>query len=180
MAEAAVLREGEIDPAVKRYWLTNSVVFCVLTGVLIPAIPIVLIVGSLLIDRWLANLACTLTERHLVIRRGVLNHVESTIPLARITDPQMYQGPLMRLFGLQGFRVETAGQSSGATGYLVNIVGLLDAADFRRAVLEQRDRLEDRDRSSSPPASGEADLTAVVTEIRDVLRRIEAGLERRD
>lgn len=180
MTGSEVLREGEIDPAVKRYWLTNATVFCLLTGVLIPAIPLVLIFGSLLIDRWLANLRCTLTERHLVIRKGVLDRVESTIPLARITDLQMYQGPLMRLFGLHGFRVETAGQSSGATGYLVNIVGLVTAADFRRAVLEQRDALEDGERGGRAEHPEQTDLAALAREIRDVLVRIEAGLARRD
>ncbi|MEE4300269.1 MAG: PH domain-containing protein [Pseudomonadales bacterium] len=180
MARNEVLCEGEIDRAVKRYWLTNGTIVCVLTGVLIPLIPIYLIVGSLLIDRWLANLRCTLTTRHLEIRKGVLNRVESTIPLARITDLQLYQGPLMRLFGLQGFRVETAGQSSGATGYLVNIVGLKAAADFREAVLDQRDRLEAQAPANAPEDGSQQDMMSLGREIRDALLRIEAGLTRRD
>lgn len=180
MAGSEVLREGEIDRAVKRYWLTIGTIFCVLTGVLIPVIPVYLIVGSLLIDRWLAKLRCTLTERHLVLRKGILNRVESTIPLARITDVQLYQGPLMRFFDLQGFRVETAGQSSAVGGYLVNIVGLVRTEDFREAVLAQRDRLEEPARASADRAPEDDDVTAIAREIRDALLRIEAGLQRRD
>ena len=76
------------------------------------------------------------------MHKGVLTKVESTIPLTKITDLQMHQGPIMP-FGLKAFRVETAGQSSGAGGHLVDMVGIIDPEDFRAAVLAQRERLED-------------------------------------
>lgn len=171
-----VLLEGTIDPAVKRYWLWSAPIVFGLTIVLIPLIPVYLIVGSFLIDRWIAHLACTLTERHLIIKKGVLNKVESTIPLARITDLQLFQGPIMRLFGIHGFRVETAGQSAGPGAALVNMVGIVDTHGFREAVLTQRDRIEAGEHAAPrPPAEGD-DLAALAVEIRDALLRIEARL----
>lgn len=171
-----VLLEGTIDPAVKRYWLWSAPIVFGMTIVLIPLIPIYLIVGSLVIDRWLAHLSCTLSERHLVIRKGVLNKLESTIPLARITDLQLFQGPIMRLFGIHGFRVETAGQSAGPGAALVNMVGIVDTHGFREAVLTQRDRIEAGEHTAARPAPTDDDLAGLAVEIRDALLRIEARL----
>ncbi len=171
-----VLLEGAIDPAVKKYWLWSGPLVFGLTIVLIPLIPFYLIIGSLLIDRWLANLSCTLTERHLVIKKGVLNKVESTIPLARITDLQLFQGPFMRLFGVHGFRVETAGQSVGPGAALVNMVGIVDTHGFREAVLTQRDRIEAGEGAAPVAPEADGDLERLAREIRDTLLRIEARL----
>jgi putative membrane protein len=113
MAKANILREGEIDRAVKKYWLFATPIVLAFTIVGIPLIPIYLIIASFFVDRYLDNIECTLTERSLIIKKGILNKVESTVPLEKITDLQMFQGPIMRHFGIKGFRVETAGQSSG-------------------------------------------------------------------
>ena len=70
--------------------------------------PVVMLITLLVMDRYLDRLSCTLTERTLEIRKGLLNRVESTVPLEKITDLQMFQGPIMRMLGLHGFRLETA------------------------------------------------------------------------
>lgn len=179
MAAPTVLRKGEFDKKVKTYWLWATPIVFACTIVLIPIIPIYLIIASFFVDRYLANLHCTLTERTLVIKKGILNKVESTIPLEKITDLQMYQGPIMRYLGIKGFRVETAGQSSGPGGHLVNMVGIIDTDGFREAVLAQRDAIDDRKAAGHPAAAPQAapdDLTEIARDIRDTLARIEHKL----
>lgn len=185
MAQPDVLLEGEFDPKVKTYWLLAPCIVFACTVVLIPIIPVYFIIGMLFVDRWLSALHCTLTTRNLVIKKGIFNRVESTVPLEKITDLQMYQGPIMRAMGLKGFRLETAGQSSGA-GHLINMVGIKDTDAFREAVLDQRDR-QQRHESPTAPATvaepresaGSDELIAVAREIRDSLTRIESALARR-
>lgn len=187
MAQTDVLLEGEFDPKVKTYWLLSPCVAFACSVVLIPVIPIYFLIGMLFVDRWLSSLHCTLTTRNLVIRKGIFNRVESTVPLEKITDLQMYQGPIMRAMGLKGFRVETAGQSSGA-GHLINMVGIVNTDAFREAVLEQRDRQQRHESPTAPatthavdPAAGPGagELIAVAKEIRDSLSRIEAAIGKR-
>lgn len=152
------------------------------TIVLIPAIPVVLLITFLVMDKYLDRLSCTLTERTLEIRKGLLNRVESTVPLEKITDLQMFQGPIMRMLGLQGFKLETAGQSSGPGGSLVNMIGIVDTPGFRGAVLAQRDRMAESGGKRRPAASetGETiDEAAVLVEIRDALLRIERKFDER-
>jgi putative membrane protein len=131
-------------------------------------------------------MSCTLTERTLEIRKGWINRVESTIPLEKITDLQMIQGPIMRAMGLHGFKVETAGQSSGPGASLVSLVGIVDAPGFREAVLDQRDAMAEgrgrAARASEPAAAGQpigGDAVAVLSDIRASLHRIEKSLEHR-
>lgn len=182
-AEPRVLLRGEFNPKVKSYWLLQPTVAFACSIVLIPLIPVYLIIANMFVSRWLAAMECRLTERSLIIKKGVFNRVESTIPLEKITDLQMYQGPIMRYLGLKGFKVETAGQSAGPGAALVNVVGLVDTDGFRDAVLERRDELADGPATKRgaaadrgvPSAGGDA-LLAVVAEIRDSLRRIEERL----
>ncbi len=185
MNEPQVLREAAFDPKVKKYWVWGTVLPLTVFVVTIPLAIIYFLIASLFIDRYLKNLSCTLTERTLEIKKGILNKTESTIPLEKITDLQLFQGPMMRYFGLHGFKVETAGQSSGAGGSLVRIVGIVDTKAFRKAVLNQRDRLHDgagRSGTSTAPMPPEGQhpdegTQTVLHDISTTLKRIEEHLK---
>ena len=86
---------------------------------------------------YLRRISARLTTQALEVRKGVFFRSEATIPLNRITDVRLHDGPLMRHYGLRGLKVETAGQS-GDTGSEGNIIGVIDAVEFRNAVLRQR------------------------------------------
>jgi len=185
VTEPVILRDAEFDPKVKKYWIWSPVLLFTILIVTIPIAILYYFIASFFIDRYLENLSCTLTERTLDIRKGIFNKTESTIPLEKITDLQLFQGPIMRYFGLHGFKVETAGQSSGPGGSLVNIVGIVETKAFRKAVLEQRDRLHDRESGPGarvPETTTQADTAAVeqielLREMRDTLARIETHLK---
>ncbi len=176
MTDHPVLREAAFDRgAIKKYYLWQPTIVLACSVVGIPLIPFVLVITVLVMDRYLDRLSCTLTNRTLEIRKGLLNRVESTVPLEKITDLQMFQGPVMRVFGLHGFKLETAGQSAGPGASLVNMIGIRDTPGFRRAVLAQRDALADGGRRAAPEPAAAPD-TDVLREIRDVLVRIERRL----
>ena len=181
MSEPTILLDAEFDQRVKSYWIWQPVLTFTLGIVTIPIAVLYAIVARFFIDRYLANLSCTLTERTLDIKKGIWNKTESTVPLEKITDLQLFQGPVMRYFGIHGFKVETAGQSSPSSGSLVKLIGIVETKAFRGAVLEQRDRMNVV-ASAMPvvqtPAPGAGDLqtAGLLTEIRDSLRRIEQSI----
>lgn len=182
MTEPKILWEAEFDPKIKSYYLWATTIVLCLTIVGIPFAILYFLLGNWFISKHIENLGCLLTERTLEIKKGIFNKTESTIPLEKITDLQMFQGPIMRHFGLRGFKVETAGQSSGpAGGSLVNLIGIVDAVDFRKTVLDQRDALASGGQTAiiaqSVPASEATDGSAeILSDIRDVLVRIESKL----
>ncbi len=184
MNDHQVLWEAEFNTSVKKYWLLAPVILFTCLIVTIPIAILYYVIASFFVDRYLANMSCTLTERTLDIKKGIWNKTESTIPLEKITDLQMFQGPIMRYFDLHGFKVETAGQSTGAGGALVNMIGIVDTVGFRKAVLAQRDRLHDRDTGSAPRSSPHdvgvetsSEQTQLMREMRDMLARIETHLK---
>lgn len=181
MPDHPVLRTAEFNKSrLKTYWLWQPIIVMACTIVMIPLIPVVLVVVLFVIDKYINRLECVLTTRTLEVKRGLLNRVESTVPLEKITDVQYYQGPIMRWLDIEGFRVETAGQSSGTSGYLVNMLGIKDTRGFRQAVLAQRDRTAGDQEDGMPRRAGGSDEPAgdagTLTEIRDILVRIEQKL----
>ena len=154
------------------------------------------VVGILLIPFWwavsfwygaeyLRRVSAKLTTNALEIRIGVFFRKESTIPLNRITDVRLHDGPVMRHYGLRGLKVETAGASGQDSGSEGNLIGVIDAEAFRNAVLAQRQLVIDAESgrvsaaSSAPVASSESS-DAVLLEIRDILARIENHLSDRE
>ena len=183
MSRYKVIREAEFSPKLADYTMVSSLIGLCLTVIGIPIAAVFFVVGKPLVQKWIDRLGCTLTERTLELQSGIFNRVESTIPLEKITDLQMVQGPIMRAMGIKGFKVETAGQSSGPTGYLMSLKGIVDAEGFREAVLDQRDRMSDggprrrRDAGEDDAAGGGA--AAELAEIKASVLRIEALLRER-
>jgi putative membrane protein len=174
-----VLLEPKISGAAVRYHVLSTTLACVFTIVGILVLPLVIPLAWMYYQRYFDRLKVVLTVRDLQIDRGVLVREEKRIPLEKITDLATFQGPVMRFMGLRGLRVETAGQSGGAGGALVRIIGLENTEDFRERVLNQRDRVADRDNEPSARPTSESTDTMTdkhLTDIRDCLLRIEKRL----
>ncbi|TVR61403.1 MAG: PH domain-containing protein [Gemmatimonadales bacterium] len=122
--------------------VTTLIVVTSLFG--IPLLPLIYPFTRWYQKKFYDSLEVILTRRDLVVRLGVWNRQEKSIPLEKITDVALLEGPIMRRYGVKGLRVETAGQVSGAMG-LVNLVGVGDPDGFRDRILEQRDRISDGD-----------------------------------
>ncbi len=154
-----------------RWWVS---LLLVITVAGIPLIPFWWLFSLWYGPEYYRRASARLTTNALEIRKGVFARSEATIPLNRITDLRLHDGPLMRRYGLRGLKVETAGQSGGTTAGDSDLLGVIDAVEFRDAVLRQRQKLLDSDATgaASPATGGVADI---LTEIRDILARIEAG-----
>ena len=174
--ETRIIRRAEFNAKVCTYWLlSGALIFCY-TIVGIPLLLLWFPIGLVFTKRYLDRMECLLTEKALKVRKGILVRVEKTIPLDKITDMGMVQGPIMRHFDLYKLTVETAGQSG--QGALVSLTGIKEAKSFREAVLAQRDAMAAASSQSTPEAgpSGVIDANALLAEIRDSLLRIEGKL----
>lgn len=175
-----VLVEATFNRKVRTYWLLNGVILCVVTVVGIAFLPLWLLFGHYFTERYLKRISCTLTNRSLKVTRGILVRQEKTVPLDKITDLGLVEGPIMRYLGLQAISVETAGQS--AQGALIQLVGIEGAREFRDAVLRQRDAVMTGSTPALPEAAASASTSEaqVLVEIRDALLRIEERLPERE
>ncbi len=179
-------RKASFSPRVRDYWLAAGIIVLGLSIVGIPLLLLWIPLGRYFTSKYLEKLECVLTDRHLIVSKGIFFRMEKTVPLGKITDLGMVQGPLMRYYGVHSLSIETAGQS--AQGALVTLTGIENVIDFRREVLAQRDRLERAyggdssaevktdatDLCGQPQASPE--ITMLLREIRDSIIRIESTL----
>ena len=174
-SDQEVLLEARFNPKVRTYWLLSGALILTVTLVGIPLLPIWFLAGNYLTGRYLSHMRCTLTPKTLEVAKGMFVRVEKTVPLDKITDLSVVHGPVMRHYGLQTISVETAGQSS--QGALVKLTGIEDTEEFRAAVLAQRDRVVESQSGADTGRTLPASTTShhLLTEIRDVLQRIEAG-----
>lgn len=175
-----ILAHAEFDGKLKVYWFLQGI-FAMLASV----------VGVILVPFWLLGLGrwytrrafdaldCALTERSLIVRRGVFFKVEKTIPLDKIQDLSLREGPLLKAFGLMSVKVETAGQSAAPHGSEANLVGVVDARGFRDQVLRQRDVVTESVKGRTDrhePLEGEQIL--LLREIRDEIVTIAERIRR--
>lgn len=175
MTKESIILKADFNPRVRQYWLLSTTIVLTCTIVGIPFLLIWLPLGLYFTQRHLDRMECVLTSKALKVKKGIFVRMEKTVPLEKITDMGMVQGPIMRHFDVHTLTVETAGQSG--QGALVSLTGIVNAPDFREAVLNQRDALDaapQPDASSAPASSPEA----LLTEIRDTLLRIESSLKK--
>lgn len=177
MENAPVLARASFDPKLKTYIILNGTIGLIGSIVGIVFLPIWVFMGPWYARKTLAHLDCVLTERALIVKKGFLIRRERTIPLDKIQDLALKEGPLLRQLGLSTLRIETAGQNS-ASGGEATLTGVVDVYGFRDRVLKQRDRLVDgtarealADEAVDDPSTRE-----LLTAIRDSLARIETHL----
>jgi putative membrane protein len=172
-----VIFKAAFDPKWKTYFFLRILFLMVITVVGVVLVPFWLLGwGQWYCKRYFESLKCILHERSLVIGRGIYFKRERTIPLDKIQDLTLIEGPLLDAFGICQLTVETAGQNMSQGGSEANLVGIVEARALRDRVLDQRDLITDR---AIPAAAPEAERTTdsggggVLLEIRDTLGRIE-------
>jgi putative membrane protein len=175
MRQETILRKAVFDAKLPKYWTLLGTFVFLATVVGIPLIPIFLIIAWPIHRARFERLECELTDRSLNVRRGLLFREEKNIPLDKIQDVAMKEGPLLRKLGLASLSVETAGQRN-PEGSDAALVGVVDAPAFRDAVLEQRDLVVAG--VTLAPEAAPVPGGDVLIEIRDALHRIEGLLGR--
>lgn len=170
----------------RKYWMIKGMVISILTVVGIPLMAIWVPIAWKFMGRWIERLSAELTPTKLVIRHGYFVRVEKIVPLEKITDLALRQGPIMRRLGLEAIAVETAGQSAGPGAALVQLVGINNTRAFRKAVLDQRDivaagsqptPLQSDATPQSPSTPGGGSDRDILEKIHDTLTNIERKLD---
>lgn len=161
------LIRAEFNPLIRPY-LVFTFGFSLLVTVI--GIPLALIwflgVGQWWARHYFERLDCTLDDKVLRFRKGILVQIEKTIPLENIQDVAFIEGPVLRHFNLSTLKFETAGSSHGEAANM-QLTGIINAHDFRNEIMRRRDELKSRNRA--PVAAGENEQLAVLKEIRDRL-----------
>lgn len=169
-SEGKIISKGEFN-SVLRIYILFYVGFILITTII--GIPLAIIwfcgVGQWYSRHYFDKLECTLTDKNLKFKKGIIVQFEKTIPLENIQDMSFIEGPLLRHFNLCVLKIETAGGSMHNAN-LMSLIGIKDAPGFRLKVLEQRTLLKN--------TQGNHDNQNVLVDIKESLLRIEGLLKK--
>ena len=169
-ADSGHIVSVEFDRKVIVYWWLSAMFALTVSFVGIPLLIIWLPFGWLVHRKQYDHLACALTDRSINIRMGWLFKKQQNIPLDKLTDVSIHEGPILNALGVVKMTFETAGSTP------FSLTGVKDGPKFRDMVLKQRDSL-----TTSPGISGqESPSSDVLVEIRDILQQISANLSAED
>ncbi|TYP95166.1 putative membrane protein [Fodinibius salinus] len=175
MSEPNIIKKAKFTPKVKTYLLVSGAIILTCTIVGIVLLPFYFIIAPFFIKKYYSYLRADLSERTLQFERGYIFHMEKTIPLDKIQDLTFRQGPLLKYFEMSILKVETAGGSAQGQANL-KLIGIENAAEFRKLVLNQRDKVTNRTQPQSSSAADESTLS-ILSEIRDSLKIIEQKMD---
>lgn len=168
-----IIRKAEFSPKIKVYFLLVIAFFLFISLIGIPILIFWFLgLGQYISNRYYQNIVCTLTSKHLEFKKGVLFKVEKTIPLENIQDLTFIENPLLKILDLRILKIETAGQSN-PQGSDMKLIGIIDAANFKKEVLEQREYLMSRNFSRNQEKDTSVEKTnALLEEIKNILNDI--------
>ena len=83
--------------------------------------------------RWVKVLRYCLDDKALRVEQGLLFRSRKTIPLDKITDLELVQGPLLRYFGMWTIKIQTASTASQLPE--ATLLGLVNPDQVREEIL---------------------------------------------
>lgn len=171
-SESNVIQEAKFNPKIKRYTLFAVAFFMTISVAGIPLLVFWFLgLGQKICGRFYENLSCKLTSQHLEFKKGVLFKIEKTIPLENIQDLTFIENPLLKYFDLRILKIETAGQSH-PQGSDMKLIGIIDALEFKKKILSQRELLKTNIPVSSSDEFNNQESIDLLKEIRDILNDI--------
>ena len=156
----------EFDKKIIIYWWMMANLGLLVTVVGIIAMVVWIPFGWIVHKKQFEHMSGALTDRSINMRMGWLFKKQQNIPLDKLTDVSIHEGPILNAFGVVRMQFETA----GAAPFI--LTGVKNSDQFRDLVLQQRDSLV-----SAPQQSASSDdSNDVLVEIRDILQQINANI----
>ena len=156
----------EFDRKIIVYWWIMANLGLLVTFVGIIAMVVWIPFGWIVHKKQFEHMSGALTDRSINMRMGWLFKKQQNIPLDKLTDVSIHEGPILNAFGVVRMQFETA----GAAPFI--LTGVKNSDQFRDLVLQQRDSLVSTPQQSAPSD----DSNDVLVEIRDILQQINANL----
>ncbi len=165
-ADKGQIKDVEFDSKIIVYWWIMANLGLLVTFVGIIAMVVWIPFGWIVHKKQYEHMSGALTDRSINMRMGWLFKKQQNIPLDKLTDVSIHEGPILNAFGVVRMQFETA----GAAPFI--LTGVKNSDQFRDLVLQQRDSLVSAPQQSAPSD----DSNNVLFEIRDILQQISENI----
>lgn len=183
MTEEIILREATFSPRVKTYIFFVVLFFLFTTVIGWILIPFWIFgLGQWMSGKYFKTLSCQITSKNLRFSKGLIVHIEKTIPVENIQDLSFVGGPVLRYFGLTLIKIETAGGGGGPHAQnMMSMLGINDAENFKTEILSQREKVINQKHGygqTTVTQSPAIDNTQLLTDIKNELIEIKNALKK--
>jgi uncharacterized membrane protein YdbT with pleckstrin-like domain len=121
-----------------------------------------------------------LDDRYVTKASGVLWKQRRSIPLGKITNIDVRQGPFERIFGYGKIWIFTP--STGAMIPEAKLVGIVKPHDMKQTIVERTEAAKQpqvKDSKAFGTVDPKGDIVSLLSDIRDSLKRIESSLPKK-
>lgn len=179
-----ILNEATFNPKVKTYIFFVILFYLIVTIIGWLILPFWIFgLGQWLSNKFFNTLRCQLTTKNLRFSKGLVFHIEKTVPLENIQDLSFYGGPVLRSFGLTLIRIETAGGGgSHHNNNIMSMIGINEAEKFKLEILNQREKvMKEKFQFSAPVGENKSKVvdTELLREMKNELVEIKKLLKNR-
>ena len=176
-----ILNKATFNPKVKMYIFLVVIFYLFISVIGWLIIPFWLFgLGQWISNKFFNTLTCELSTKNLRFSKGMIFHIEKTIPLENIQDLSFYGGPILRAFGLTLIRIETAGGGGKHDNNMMSMLGINDAEKFKLEILNQREKVMKEKYQFTAPVNNNNNSNVseeLLREIKEVLLDIKEGLK---
>lgn len=177
-----ILKTATFNPKVKTYIFLVVIFYLLVSVIGIILIPVWLLgLGQWLSNKFFHTLECQLSSKTLRFSKGLIFHIEKTIPLENIQDLSFYGGPILRSMGLTLIRIETAGGGGPHSHNMMSMLGIEGAENFKLDILNQREKIiREKHQTFAPTSASEStnNSESLLREIKNELVEIKLALKK--
>lgn len=121
-------------------WLVFPVLsgrfFYAAAGIFIAVLLLLVVFILFWVQLYYKSIVYYLNDTEMTWKRGVWFKKTGIVPYNRITNVDISQGPVMRLFKISNLQIQTAGNSGGKAGSEISIIGVEDAEPLRAFITD--------------------------------------------
>lgn len=155
-------------------WMFIDTIFTVFIIIGLAALAVCVLFACIWAPLYYKSVVYHLNDTEMTWKRGVFFRKTGIVPYNRITNVDIVQGPVMRLFGISHLKIETAGGGASKNSAEIQLEGIRDPEPLRQLIMGFV-----RGQKPAAAATGteykpqNADLQALLEEVAAIRRLLE-------
>ena len=155
-------------------WMFVDSIFTILIVIGLAVLGVCVVFACIWAPLYYKSVVYHLNDTEMTWKRGVFFRKTGIVPYNRITNVDIVQGPVMRLFGISHLKIETAGGGASKSSAEIQLEGISDPEPLRQLIMDfVRGQKPAAAATGTEYKSQNADLQALLEEVAAIRRLLE-------
>ena len=155
-------------------WMFVDSIFTILIVIGLAVLGVCVVFACIWAPLYYKSVVYHLNDTEMTWKRGVFFRKTGIVPYNRITNVDIVQGPVMRLFGISHLKIETAGGGASKSSAEIQLEGISDPEPLRQLIMDfVHGQKPAAAATGTEYKSQNADLQALLEEVAAIRRLLE-------